>query len=212
MNLQEALDYRNDCLICKKEMILKNVELAAVKTEILPEGIRASSVSSPNTFVLFKFDDTYQRSKKWWAMYVKPLTLVKECPSCVTENKSSIIMKLKPRSVGATTAFQSNVFSAIDNLKTMGCSYAISLYGGEGNKFDARLNNEYIRYYNDESFYHVNSKYSYVTSTIESTLHMGKFKDNLDNVLTLHLPGVNLGSVSTTEELVKKIKLYTIFS
>src|ERR1700682_1169797 len=98
MNLFDALNYRNDCLICQQPMDLKCNERLTVKAD--DNGLIITR--SKQLGVRLNFNGTCQKiSKLGFHNRISPLTISKECYSCRSSSKNRI--KLKTRSLGHTT-------------------------------------------------------------------------------------------------------------
>src|SRR5713101_1348155 len=128
MNLLEALNYRNNCLICQQPMELKCPELLTFNVVLVSKGLML--VGKARKFdLLFNFDGTCQITPRAISSYFCPLKVVKECPTCCQQ-------KITER-MNMTT---------VQNLKTMRCAYGISITSTENN-FTTTIDRETIKYH-----------------------------------------------------------------
>jgi hypothetical protein len=219
MNLQEALDYRDKCLICQRELVLKGDNESIVTTSEVGLRVRAGSD------YLFKYDGTYERGK----FYKKPAIIKKQCPVCVSNVTPAKKIIVKSRSVGmtsmnaamtkyfgysgttsGTTINSTSAKTTLDDLKKQGYSYTFECVVDNAGKYEVKLLSEYIRYCTKEEFWHLNTNFK--DNDYKTTLHHARYENNLDNMLTLHLPLVNTNNIKTKEQFIGKFKLYTLFS
>lgn len=215
MDLQQLLDYREKCIICQKTMIYKFAGGPRLKVSPTSKGLQIRSGHKHGIRYHFKFDGTYTRGIKWYDIYAAPIGVTKHCPTCrsdVSPGTLGSIIRLKSRSVGMTTMTGAlttymNAHSSLDNIKKQGCSYSFYFYGDSKGNYDIKQTTEYIRYCNDEEFYHINTDFMK-----GSTLHHARFEDNLADTLTLHIPVANMSAVKNIDQLINKFKLYTLFS
>lgn len=223
MNLEEVLNYRTHCIICNRKLETKSLDLADVQIARVNEGLTVETGTKNKDYsVFFKNDGTYEKMKKWNDMYVKPLSVLKECPNCVPKvnnntdwwpsalNRPPKIVH-KARSVGMTTitdAMTRFFATSISNLTELRCAYAFELYGDSEGNFDCYLKWEDIMYHDDKSFYHVKTSFQQDITKIKA----GQFKDNLDSIINLDVPTFKTNNILSKEKLIEKIKLFNLFS
>lgn len=225
MNLQEVLDYRTNCIICQKEMIIQ-LEPKKTWTSIKPEGLKIKT-SKTSGYFLFGFDGKFSRNNQKPGAYHKfPLLFTKRCPTCNPRNKkgnskkganipppATRPIKLKSRSVGPTTMVQTIISHfqnspSIDNIKNVSCYYTFSLEMKSQDEYDIKLMNEQIRYPSEEAFHHVYT--DFVKN--KTSLSYGFFNKSIYDVLHLESTSKMLNQIKTKEDLMSKFKLYQLFS
>lgn len=202
MNLQQVLNYHNNCIICQAEMEIKSPDLAGVRLTVTEDGLEVKT-GHKDINVFFNYDGTYHKMKRWNALYAKPLQVLKECPSCVPEievDGKKVRIQYKPRSVGATTLLQS---------KDLHFAYTFSLFGDDDGYFDANLDWEDVKFYNKHNFYHINTKFSEKRTWL---LHGVNEKDGEANVNSISFPAIFTTNVNDISQLLNKLKLYNVFS
>ena len=200
MNLEEVLNYRNHCLICGQKMELKVLDLAGVKLQQTDTGLMLET-SLVSQAVHFNFDGTYQKMKHWNSLYVKPLNLLKECPTCIPEDlmgRNNPIV-YKPRSVGMTT---------LARFKEKRCAYTFNLFGDSEGNFDSNLDWEDVKFFQEQKFYQMKTNFSDDTSEIL----MGTNEYGFDGLLRMSLPALHIKNIGSTEQFIDKIKLFNLFS
>ena len=204
MNLKEVLNYRNRCLMCYSKMELKSYDLAGINIVKVQDGLLIET-GLKGVAVKFKYDGTYEKLKRWNNLYVKPMTLFKECPKCIPNIKvDSPKVVYKPRSVGATTLDQ---FTR--EMKDLRCAYTMVLFGDAEGNFSSNLGWEEIKYNNGADFYYLKTWHD----SNKSEIQIGNFfKTNLNNMMKLSVPAVKASSLQTTNDFISKLKMYTLFS
>lgn len=224
MNLQEALDYRSDCIICGRKMKTKSLDLAGITMTRTAEGLYVEG-GTKDYSCYFKFDGTYERSKKWYPTYVRPLSILRECVKCIPKSIDKPFVPktitpgsmppgaiiLKARSVGMTTmnASLNLMYSSLANLKEKRCAYTFKLFGDAENNFTCELNWEDIQFCEHNNFTHFKTDFSINQTQIKS----GNTKtDTLDSMMKLEVPSINASKLLTKDSLINKIKLYNLFS
>lgn len=215
MTLKELINYRQNCLLCKKKMVLKNKELAGVSVRLNKDGLRVKlnddgSGYSKNWFAQFNYDGTYIRGSNGpWSIYVQPMIITKTCPNCETLHQRPIdkILIHKPRSVGTTTLINSPPYSSLDNVKKLACTYSFTLHS-ENNKFEGKMQYEFIGFSNDEEFYHISTDFAEDNSTVFHS----KFHKKIGDMMSLRLPAINTSNINNHQQLISKIRMYNIFS
>lgn len=221
MNLQEALSYRNNCIICDHPMETKSLDLAGLTFTTDETGLHIKG-GTKDYHVSFNYDGTYQRSKKWWSTYVKPLSVLKECPRCLPDDfKDGIkagtkaitkadlpsrVVILKGRSVGMSSLVAQ---STLNSLKDLRCAYAFNIFGDAENNYTCEMKWEDIKFHNNIEFNHFITDFD----KNESSIKGGNFQsDSIDSMIRINVPAINTSKLLTREALINKIKLYNLFS
>jgi hypothetical protein len=211
MNLQEALDYRSKCVICQRDLVLKGDGESIVTTSEVGVRVRAGSD------YLFKYDGTYERGK----FFKKPSIIKKQCPVCISDVTPARKILVKGRSAGMTSMSHAiakhfagidygTVKTTLDDVKKQGYSYKFECIVDNIGRYEVKLLSEYIRYCTKKEFWHLNTNFKDDDS--KTDLHHGRYENNLDSILSLHLPAVNTSNIKTKEQFVSKFKIYTLFS
>lgn len=202
MNLLEAIHHRDDCVICGKPMKIKLINSTyrnKLTINVTDEGLKIRSGHKDGVYLNFKFDGSYERNKRNYKIYTSPVFIEKMCNLHPHGSEQPIIRKVRsPVTVGST----------IDNLKELSCHFSFTLFGDSSGQYDVSLHTEKIHYFNHEEFWHVNVWYN----SDHTAIHNAKFDDKLEKMLTLRLPAVDLKNVKNIEQLIDKVKLYTLFS
>ena len=210
--MNKLLNYRNNCIICQKEMVLKYDGDHKLKITASENGLKITGAKSGIRY-LFKPDGTYTIGKVWNSIYSKPIKIIKECPDCSSKVIVGRIDRLKKRGSGLSSLTKAIVSSlgiaTIDNVKENYYSYSFVIDYGLG-VYSTKLMSEDIRHCNAEEFWHLSSDFRRDEDQITSLYH-GKFNGRLDSVLSLSLPAVNTASISSAEQFVEKFRLYTVF-
>jgi hypothetical protein len=214
MNLQEALDYRNKCIICQREMNLKIYGVADhLKISKDDNGIKIGTTHKNGVSYLFKYDGTYECK----GFYSKPFLIKKSCPVCTSIINNDKAILYKGRTAGLTTMSAKDMsnfhskFTAINNVKKQSCFYSFNLSHNPSGTYEVSLVFDNIRYSNKEEFWHLNTDFTR-NENERSKLHHAKFADTIDQILNLKLPAVNTINIKTKEQFISKFKLYTLFS
>lgn len=226
MNLQEILSHRSNCLICGEEMNFHAPDYPNLTFHVNKSGMKIQSGHTKHGIqMFFGFDGKYTKTKQDYKIYREPISIIRSCGNCHGhQNNQSLefssvpkrLLKMKSRSTNLS--FQGSpiinlstgqYFTSLDNLKSKGCAYRFQLMGDAEGNYDGSLNYEIIRYYNEKSFWHVDT--SYVGDS--SILHYGDFSGHVEDILSLRIDStVNLNSVQNTDQLISKLKMYMLMS
>lgn len=201
MNLQEILNYRSCCLICNRPLkfkIKKYPKLSVGQTE---EGLKIQSANKNGVFLFLKYDGTYERNKRNYKIYSNPLFIEKICTHHMRGEPHTIMTTYRG---GSTNA----VDTSLGNLRETAYSYMFTILGDSEKNYDAHLHQEVTHYSDYEAFWHVNTRFYDKTSTV----YHAEWGKKLSEVMYLKLPAINLKSVQNVDQLISKIKLYTLFS
>lgn len=221
MNLQEALDYRNNCIICDRLMEIKSLDLAGLTFTRTEEGLLVEG-GTKDYVAAFKTGGTYKRSNKWWLAYLKPLSVLKECAHCLHDDfKNGIkagtkaitkaglpsrVVILKGRSVGASSALAR---STLNSLRDLRCAYTFNIFGDAENNFTCEMKWEDIKFHDNSNFHHFITDFE----KNESSIKGGNFmSDSIDSMIRINVPAMNTSKLVTKEAFINKIKLYNLFS
>jgi hypothetical protein len=177
-------------------------------------GLRIRSGHKDGIYMNFGFDGKYERNKRDYKIHSGPVFIQKRCnlhPLAgmhVTAPTNGKIITLKSRSVGYTT--MTNLGTTLDNLKQLTCQYVFTLFGDSQGNYDANLTTDFVYWHDDKEFWHVNT---YFSSGYTQVYH-STYGSTVDDVLRtrLQIPAINLKNVTNKDQLIQKLKLYTLFS
>lgn len=214
MNLQEALNYRQNCLICQRPLKMTIPRHTNLSISIHEGGLRIKSGHKAGIMMLFGFDGTFQRNKRDYSIYHKPLEIWLGCHVCLSSytdepisciyTNGNIIHIHKNRSAGYTTKYMS-----LENLKNSGCLFTFMLHSNSSmSGYELQPLADLVRYCDGEAFYHWTTYFDRNTTKLES----GKFFETLDDMFSLTVPSTSLAGTHNKDEFLKKFKLYTLFS
>jgi hypothetical protein len=198
MNLKEALNYRNDCLICQEPMKLKLDYLTTFSIEITSDGLLIKN-RDKRIGAKFGYDGTFEPFPKFLGKnYLQPFSLIKECPIC------------NPKLSG-----KMNITTPSD-IKNLHCAYGIDIIV-ERDNFVVWLRNETVKYHDGTQFYHLNSNhvsYSDFDFSIDARTELlhGKFDQSLEQLFKLRVPLIDTSIINNIDQLISKIKLYAVMS
>lgn len=205
MNFEEVLNYRNHCLICGLKMETKALDLAGLTLNLVEDGLLVET-GLKGVAVHFKYDGTYVKMQKWNELYVKPMSILKECPKCLPQidfdRRGRTRVHYKSRGLGATTLMQ---------LQDLRCAYTFSLFGDSQGNFGANLDWEDIKFHEDGIFYHIKTHWPDNSTELLS----GSFNDKSDAIgdpFRMTLPAINTSGCHNKGQMISKLKLYNLFS
>jgi hypothetical protein len=184
-------------------METKALDLAGLTLNRVHDGLLIET-GLKGIAVHFKFDGTYVKMKRWNDLYVKPMSILKECPDCLPQididRKHRTNIQYKSRSLGATTLMQ---------LQDLRCAYTMTLFGDSEGNFAANLDWEDIKFHDGGKFYHIKTHFP----DNQTELLSGAFEDeSIKDATRLSFPAVNTSGVHNTDQLLNKLKLYNVFS
>ncbi len=224
MNLQEILNYRNECIHCGRPMIMKIKGYPKLTTHVSNEGLRIRSGHKNGVYLFFGYDGTYVRNKRDYEIHKRPIIIHKRCNfhPMRSDNKllgTSIVnlppgpIKLKSRSTGMTTmasAIQTYYGTTLESMKDVTCQYDFMLFGDSYGNYDCKLNAEFVYHHNDEEFWHIDTYFS----SNSTTLYHSRFDATVEQAVqaSLKLPAMNLQNTKNIEQFLSKLRLYTLFS
>lgn len=191
MNLQEILNYRNNCIVCNRKMELSSINFTLKETD---DGVLVKS-KSKNNHINFHYNGIYKYSEKANLKNIdtKPLYVLKECPHCIGKGKNKRTL----------------IKSSLNNLKSFRCAYAFKIFYDVDGNFTCKLSWEDIKFYHSNEFYHCLTDFDKNESSIKS----GNFQsDTIDSIIRINVPIVNTNKFLNKEVLINKIKLYNLFS
>jgi hypothetical protein len=206
MNIQEAINYRTNCIICSKHMPIDFERMSSARKLKITEtdkGIEIRSGHKNGIYMLFKPDGQVIKTEKNYKIYSSTIQFFRRCEYCRGTTGAPII--LKSRSVGASTALGA---SSINNLRDSAVYYSFYTYPNKYGVYTTSFSYETIRYSDGTKFWHVNTS----ANEHKSIIYYGKFSDPISKAIYLTVPDMNLSNVKTKEQLIDKIKMYTLFS
>jgi hypothetical protein len=201
MNLKEILDYRNNCLICNRPLKFKIRKYPKLSISQTDEGLKIQSENKNGVYLLLKYDGTYDRNKRNYKIYSNPIFIDRTCPHHMRGEPDTVV-----------TAYRGGVGNAVDtslgNLRELAYSYQFTVLGDANKNYDAHLHQEIAHYYDHESFWHINTRFY---AKMSSVFH-AEWGQKLSAILHLNLPSIDLKNIRNVEQMISKVKLYTLFS
>jgi hypothetical protein len=201
MDLQQVLHYRDNCIICQKELTYSIPSYRGLNFSVDDKRFYLSHKGSPALSVYFDNEtvvETEYRGYKrniYHKIFTDPLQIIKGCRDC---------QGTLPTGSGLVNTYH----TTLNNIKGKECSYTFSI-GQASKKYFANLQFEVVRFHDDEQFYHIDSSHQANTSM----LHHGAFDLKLENIFYLNLPSViNLSSIKDLDSYIKKCKTIMLFS
>jgi hypothetical protein len=214
MNLQEILSYRERCLHCARPLVMRIKEYPKLSITQNDGGLAIRSGHKDGVRLSFGFDGKYERNKRNYKIHAGPVHIQKRCQfhplrgMHVTTPSNGKIIKLKSRSVGATT--MTNFGTTLDSLRDTTCQYGFTLFGDSQGNYDVNLTTDFVYWHDDKEFWHVNTYFATGFTQVYHSTYGNTMEDLLRN--RLEIPAINLKSVTNAEQLLQKLKLYTLFS
>jgi len=216
MNLKEILNHRNNCLICGSPMTYHIPDYPNLQFEVFEKGLRIHSGNNRGIVMLFGFDGTYQKNKRHYGIYKSSITVTKNCDICSAidhklESDKYFILNFSSLGLLNKSLWKTNIapHTSLTNMKTKECSYRFQLMGDAEGNHTCTMKHESIRYYDEESFWHIDT--SFVSDS--SRIHHSNFDAQLDQILSLHIPAViNLNSLKTPGQFIDKCRMYITLS
>lgn len=227
MNLKEILSYRERCIHCDRPLTMRIEKYPKLSITQNDEGLKIRSGHKDGVYLNFRFDGKYERNKRNYKIYAGPVTIEKRCQfhplvghasipvllksrTTGVNNKGAPIL-LKSRSVGATTmasAIETYLGTTLDSTRDLTCQYRFTLFGDSQGNYDALLHSEFLYWHDDDEFWHVNTWFTRNTTQ----LYHARYEHAIGDVMRLAIPAANLKNVKNKDQLIEKMKLYTLFS
>lgn len=202
MNLQEILSYRDKCIICDRPLVMKVSRYPKLSIDVTDDGLKIKSAHPNGVYLFFKYDGTFDIGKRNYKVYNGPIHIIKRC--MFHPQKSGPVTILKSRSLGLSTG----TGTTMDNLKDLTCQYEFFLFGDAEGNYSGDLHTEWLYYHDEESFWQVNTWFG----SDKTHIYSAKFLDRFSDMLQLKVPATNMRGVQTIQQLIGKIKMYTLFS
>ena len=201
MNLQEILSYRDKCIHCQQPLQMRVVRYPKLSINETDEGLKIQSSHKGGIYLLFKIDGTFDRNKRDYKIHSEPVHIQKHCPIHILKEGPVTAIKGNPPYVRARD-------TTLDNLRELTCQYEFFLFGDDKGNYVTSLHTEFLHYNTSKAFWHLNTWFGIKTTRIYS----GGFHQKMTEMLQLKLPAMNAKSVQNPEQLISKIKMYTLFS
>jgi hypothetical protein len=210
MNFKAALTYRTHCLIHNKPMLPWTIGSDQLnltdKTDLTEAGLdyfRPSKKLHKNPMIKmahYNYDNTYERTasypKKWFGL---PIVLYMACIDCTGGKAANLV---------------SSKTVTIRNIRAMQHFYTIAISGNADNKFDSYLMGEFFYYVEKDKCYHVKVDLldKHATCIIGNCGGSNTLADIYSSTLELDLPNFDSSKIQSMEQLINKLKIYTLFS
>lgn len=216
MKLQDILSYRDRCIHCDRALVMRIAKYPKLSINASDTGLKIRSGHKDGVYLNFKFDGLYERNKRDYVIHNGPVFIEKRCNfhplrALISYKTVPAPIILKSRSVGATTmasAISSHFGSNLDSLKDITCTHEFSLFGDSQGNYDVNLTSEFIYLNDGNEFWHVNTWFD----TNKTQIYHGTFEQSIDDIMILKIPAIKLGNVKNKDQLIEKLKLYTLFS
>ena len=190
INLEEALNYRNNCPFCQAPLILSsdllNFNLPVVSKEQELSKIELSSIRKRKTpkIVIKSNGKIWQKNCNFDTLYFN-----KNCSECFTKNYK-----------------HEAIYSNLRNIKEIKYSFVFGLLISN-DKFICHPVSEIIRYFDKKSFYHLSSSFNKNITYLTT----GAMNNKLSEVLSISVPAQMI-NINSTEHFIKKIQTYALLS
>jgi hypothetical protein len=209
MDLQQALNHRQNCILCQKPLTYIIPEYPNLQFQFNDFGLYIRSGHKAGIRMEFNYDGSYNKNKRHYKIYNEPISIVKTCQECQNhnipkswQNTHNSVRQHKKFSVGTVAP------TSLNNMRLKECSYGFRLYG-QNNTFSCDLTYEVVRHYDEQQFYHVFNSF---TNNFGS-LHQAPFNGSIDQIFSLNCHNlINLNQVLTLEDYIRKCKLLMCFS
>ncbi len=201
MNLKEILDYRTDCLICTRPLKFRIKKYPKLSITQSDEGLKIQSEHKNGAYLLLKHDGTYERNKRNYKLYSNPIFIEKVCPYHMRGEPATLFTGYRGGSDGMLD-------TSLGNLKELAYSYMFTTLCVSDDKYDAHLHQEVTHYNDYEAFWHINTRFYAKMSSV----YHAEWSKKISEVMHLNLPSIDLKNVHNIDQMLSKIKLYTLFS
>ncbi len=210
MNLQEILSYRDRCIHCDRELVMRIKRYPKLLINIDKEGLKIGSGRKNGVYLNFGFDGTYERNKRDYEIHKRPVIIQRRCQSHpMIDAERGYIVPSKQKNVGPGAMVSGPYLgTTINTMYNTVCQYDFMLYGDSQGNYDAKLASDFIFWHDSTEFWHTNT---YFTNE-ETHLYHGRYEQKLEEVLRQVLPAMNLRNVKTKDQFIQKLKLYNLFS
>lgn len=188
MNLQEILEYRDNCIHCGRQLVMHIDGYPKLLIEKDDKKLTIKSNKTNGVFLNFNFDGTYERNKRTYEIHNRQIYVRKYCHFHMPQLKE----------------FNG---TSINDIKDTSCCYNFTLQA-KGNTYEAYMDYEGLGWHNDIEFWAVDVFYWDDTTHI----YHGLYSKTIADVLHMKLPIMNLRSVKNQEQYLNKLKLYATFS
>lgn len=165
---------------------VRSIRNRKLLVEVDDSGVKIRSVHKEGVNLSFGFDGKYERNKRSYVIYSKPINFIKSCPD---HNDDSTITSIK-------------------TSNKLACKYSFFAAGNCEGTYDIDMHSEAIHYHDNEAFWHVNTFFQ----SEQSLIYHARFKDKIDQTICLSVPTINLSNIKNKEQFLNKIKLYSLFS
>lgn len=189
MNLQEALDYRTTCILCDYNEFKISSGLKDSNTILSDNNLH---VERGDASITFKFDGSFSRHKLRKNSFV-PLRFYKWCVKCAPPEDS----QKEYGKAGILDIVQKHYYYSFDVLADV-----------QSKQFIAALNVESVSLENDGSVFHLETSHLLK----ESILNYAQMTDSIIDLNWNKVPYVNLSAIKSKDQLVDKIRLFSVFS
>jgi hypothetical protein len=207
MDLQQVLHYRDNCVICQKELTYFIPDYPQLDFSVDDKRFYLSHKDKPALSVNFDneimVEVGYRNKYKHHEIFKDPLRIIKGCKNC----QSEYVFR---RDAWETplNRIHNTYHTSLNNIKAKECSYTFSICQAS-KKYFANLQFEVIRFHDDKQFYHIDSSHQGNVSA----LHHASFDAKLEDIFYLNLSSVvNLSNIKDLDSYIKKCRTIMLFS
>ena len=214
MNLKEILNYRQNCLFCQLPLTLSLITHISLNStaEIFDQGLHIKSPQQKDIYLSFNFDGSLQKGNK---EVINTIFFGKSCKECITtptikpldKKTRNLLAKYNTsKPIPISNKVKADITS-INTLKSKNCCYVFKLYLKD-NSYEVELDSEYIKYYDEDIFYHITT----VFNLNQSHINYGSYQGTLKDIFSLKVPIIDTTQMQNTDQLIEKIKMYMMLS
>jgi hypothetical protein len=180
---------------------MRVVRYPKLSINVTDEGLKIWSGHKSGIYLFFKNDGTFDRNKRDYKIHSEPVHIQKHCPTHILKEGPITVIKGNPPYIRARD-------TTLDNLRELACQYEFFLFGDSEGNYVTSLHSEFLHYNTSEAFWHLNTWFG----SDATRVYYGEFYQKINEMLRLKLPATNAKNIQSAEQLISKIKMYTLFS
>lgn len=189
MNLQEILNYRNNCLHCGRPLVMHVDGYPKLIIGQDSDKLFIKSNKPNGVFLNYHFDGSFERNKRTYKIHTGTVFINKYC---------HFHMPNREEFKGKT----------INDIKEISDAQQFSLSINSDNTYNVALEYDGVSCHDDVELWALDTFHS---DNITHIYH-GFYSKTIGEMLHLKLPIVNLSSIKTKEQFLNKMKLYALLS
>lgn len=224
MNLQEALVYRTECLIHKRDLQPHCISPRACKVEKQVQGIELAIPEVVRRhrelvhYLTLNYDGTWQQESGLDIMSLR-LTSVGAIGKVKGSGANLRLLMLCPEcdDYGAAAgSFAGRLLTPVapdlQRLQKHTHNYTILVSSTQDNNFECEIDSETFHYTKDGKFYQVISRPGGPAAFRMGFCGLDTTLSKMEDSLNLEVPGFDFTKVKEIDRLIEKIKIYNLFS